>query len=512
MTPRFRATLCFVLLPLASCTVGPNYRRPAMPIPQSYTGAATQPATRPVVQSWWQLFGDPTLTSLEEEAIARNYDLQAAMARVEQARATAGIARAGFFPTAALNPTWSRSARGEGGTAVVTGSGGTLTTGSGTAGGTGTGSTGGVVLSGGGGGTRYANSVSVPLDLSYEVDLWGRVRRQYEAATAQTQASINDFGFVRLTLTADVATNYFNLRSLDAQNEIATRNIETYKRQLDFLEKQGKAGFAAPLDVIQVRTLVSSTEATRFDLQRQRRLSQNAIAVLLGRPPSELSLPSRPLTATLPDIPAGLPADLLRQRPDVAQAEQSLIATNAQIGEAIAEFLPTLSLGATAGWRSDTVKGAFDFANRFFSIGPAVSVPIFDASLGPNLKLAQAQYAEQLAVYRTTLLGAFRDVEDALTEIDLRAHQAEAQDRAVADAREYVRLAEIQNRQGILTPLQVLDADRTLLQNELTAAQILNARMASTVLLIRAIGGGWSPDLPPSFMPTTQPAVQQLAD
>ena len=495
MNLRSRHLLLLALIPLASCTVGPNYHRPAMPVPIGYGAAATQPATRPVAQDWWQLFGDPTLTALEEEATARNYDLQAAMARVEQARATAGIARAAFFPTASLGPTFTRSARGGGGGAVVTGGGGALIEGGGNA-----------------RGTRYANSVSVPLDLSYEVDLWGRVRRQYEAARARTQASINDFGFVRLTLTTDVATDYFNLRSLDAQDEIAARNIATYKRQLDFLEKQGKAGFAAPLDVVQVRTLLSSTEATRFDLQRQRRLSQNAIAVLLGRPPSELSLPVRPLTATLPDVPAGVPADLLRQRPDVAEAEATLVATNAQIGQAIAEFLPTLSLGASAGWRSDSVKSAVDFANRFFSIGPAVSAPIFDASLGPNLNFAKAQYAEQLASYRTALLGAFRDVEDALTNIDLRARQAEAQDRAVADAREYVRLAEIQNRQGILTPLQVLDADRTLLQNELTAAQVLNERMASTVLLIRAIGGGWSPDLPPSFMPTTRPADQKLND
>lgn len=514
MTLRFRQVLLLAVLPLASCTVGPDYRRPAMPVPPAYTTATTQPTTRPLTQDWWQLFGDPALTALEEEAISRNYDLQAAMARVEQARATAGVARAGFFPSANFGPSFTRSARGESGAAVVTGGGGTIINNGTATDGTGnaTGSTGGVVLSGGGGGTQYANSVSLPLDLSYEIDLWGRVRRQYEAARARTQASINDFGFVRLTLTADVATNYFNLRSLDAQDEIATRNIETYKRQLDFLEKQGKAGFAAPLDVIQVRTLLSSTEATRFDLQRQRRLSQNAIAVLIGRPPSELSLPSRPLTAMLPDVPAGLPADLLRQRPDVAEAEATLVATNAQIGEAIAEFLPTLSLGASAGWRSDTVKGAFDFANRFFSVGPAVSVPIFDASLGPNLNLARAQYVEQLAAYRTTLLGAFRDVEDAMTNIDLRARQSEAQERAVADAREYVRLAEIQNRQGILTPLQVLDADRTLLQNELTAAQILNARMASTVLLIRAIGGGWSADLPPSFLPTTRPAVKELSN
>lgn len=486
--------LAAVAMPLASCRVGPDYKRPAMPVPTTFRSASTQPATRPVMQDWWLLFGDPTLTDLIEKAVAQNYNLQAALARVEQARATAGVARAGFFPAASLGPTFTRSARGPNSSAVVTG--GTVTTGGNTS----------------SSGTRYANSVSIPFDLSYEFDLWGRVRRQFEAAQARTMASIADFGFVRLTLTTDVATNYFNLRALDSQDEIAARNIATYKRQLDFLTEQQKAGFAAPLDVIQVRTLLESTEATRFDLQRQRRISEHAIAILLGLPPGELSLPVRPLTPMLPEIPAGVPADLLRQRPDVAEAESTLVATNAQVGEAIAEFLPSLSLGASAGWRSSSVQGATDFANRFFSIGPVVSIPLFDASLDPNLKLAKAQYAEQLATYRNTLLGAFRDVEDALTNIDLQARQAEAQERAVKSAHEYVRLAEIQQRQGIITPLQVLDADRTLLENELTAAQILNSRMASIVLLIRSIGGGWSPDLPPAFTPTTQPTTQKLSE
>ena len=467
-----------------------------MPVAATYaSGASTRPATQPVAQDWWLLFGDPTLSELEEKALASNYNLQAAMARVEQARATAGVARADFFPSVTLGPTVTRSARGSSSAAAVTGGGVT-----------------GGTTGGGGNGTRYSNSVSVPFDLTYEVDLWGRVRRQFEAAKARTMASIADFGFIRLTLTSDVATNYFNLRSLDSQDEIAARNIATYRRQVDFLTTQSKAGFAAPLDLVQVRTLLDSTEATRFDIQRQRRISEHAIAILLGVPPSELSLQVRPLTPSLPEVPAGVPADLLRQRPDVAEAESTLVATNAQIGEAISQFLPTLSLGASAGYRSSSVKGAVDFANRFFSIGPAASIPIFDASLGPNLKLAKAQYAEQLATYRHTLLGAFRDVEDALTNIDLQARQAEAQERAVADAREYVRLAEIQQRQGIITPLQVLDADRTLLQNELTAAQILNSRMSSTVLLVRAVGGGWTPDLPPSHSPTTQPTTQQLSD
>ena len=525
-------------LPLvaASCAVGPDYRRPSVPMSKAFGSASTQPATRPVTQDWWLLFGDLELDTLEQQAVAQSYDLQASYFRVLQARAQAGIVKADFFPTISVDPSLTRTVRGRGGSAIVTGGGGTVTSGgtstgtttggTGTTGGTTTttgstgttttgGTTGGTTVGGGNGGRgnyTYNTSVSVPFDLSYELDLWGRVRREFEAATARTQAAIDDFGFTRLTVTSDLATDYFNLRALDAQDEIAARNIQTYKRQLDFLTKQSTAGFAAPLDVIQVKTLLESTEATRFDLQRQRRLQEHAIAILVGKPPAEFYIPTNPLSASLPDVPAGLPADLLAHRPDVAAAEATLVAFNAQIGEAIADFLPTVSLSASAGERSSVAQNAFDRASQFLTFGPTIRAPIFDAGLGPGLNLVKAQYAEQLATYRNTLLGAFRDVEDALTNIDLQARQAEAQERAVADAREYVRLAEIQNRQGIITPLQVLDADRTLLTNELTAAQILNSRMSSIVLLVRAVGGGWREDLPPAFTPTTMPTTQRLSD
>jgi NodT family efflux transporter outer membrane factor (OMF) lipoprotein len=439
-----------------------------------YKSATTQRADVP--QDWWRLFEDPTLTSLIERALANNQDLQGAMARVEQARASAGIARAQFFPTIGFNPG--------------------LTIGS---------------TAGRDGGTE--RSTVLPIDVDYEVDLWGRVRRQFEAAKADTRAAISDFGLTRLSLTTDVATLYFNLRSLDTQYQISAGNIALYQRQLNFLTSQTKAGFAAPLDVIQVKTLLESTQATLFDLLRQRANTEHALAILLGLPPRELDVRFDPLKAALPPVPSGLPADLLRDRPDLAAAEQNLIAANARVGEAITGYLPTVTLGLSVGIRNRSTTEALRGNGGYYSFGPALSIPLFDPAIGSNVRANRAVYAERLAAYRQTLLGAFRDVEDALTNIDLQARQAEAQDRAVADAREYVRLAEIQNRQGIIAPLQVLDADRTLLQNELTAAQILNARMASIVQLIRALGGGWSPDLPPAFTPTTLPtAGQQLTD
>lgn len=514
----------------AGCTVGPDYKRPDVPMTGGYKGSTSQPAAVDLQQDWWRLYNDPTLNDLEEQALAANFNLRAAIARVEEARASAGITKAGFFPTASFNPSYSRNynatssttsgrtttsggtGTGTGSTTGGTGTGGTTTGGGTTGGGTTGGTTTGTTITGGSGGSRTSNSIILPFDISYEVDLWGRIRRAFEAAKARTQSAINDFGLVRLTLTTDLATMYFNVRSLDAQYEIAERNIQAYAKQVEYLETQQKAGFAAPLDVVQVRTLLESTRATQWDTKRQREVAVHSIAILLGKAPSEVDIPVNPLEESLPPIPVGLPADLLRTRPDVAEAEQNLVAANAEIGVAIAEFLPTLTLSATGGYRNSQLSNTINPSNRFGSIGPQLSIPLFDASLIPNKHLAQAEYAELLATYRSTILGAFRDVEDALTDMDLQARQSEAQAKAVADAREYLRLTEIQRKQGLITPLQVLDADRTVLTNELSAAQILNARMASSILLIKALGGGWNPALPPSTQPTTAPTTQKLSE
>ncbi|MGN6504659.1 MAG: efflux transporter outer membrane subunit, partial [Tepidisphaeraceae bacterium] len=299
----------------------------------------------------------------------------------------------------------------------------------------------------------------------------------------------------------------------DDQDRIIGKNVDLYQQQVDFTKKQNKVGLVGPTDVLQAQTLLDSTQSQLIDIRRQRALVEHALAILLGRPPAELSVAFNPLATLPPMIPAGLPADLLRQRPDVAEAEQNLIAANAQVGVAIANFYPVISLTGSAGFESIDLGSVFDWQNRFWSIGPSATFPIFEGGqLQSNLNFAKARYDEVLANYRSTVINAFKDVEDALTNLHHEADSAAAQDKAVKSASEYLRLTQIQYQQGLVTYLQVTDADRTLLTNELTASQLLNQRMASAVLLIRALGGGWHQDLPPSTQPVLRPTTQRLSD
>jgi multidrug efflux system outer membrane protein len=465
-----------VAAPLAlcgiACSVGPDYHRPDVRTPTTFKSPTTQ-AVSPLRQDWWTLFNDPELTALEESSLQANYDIAAAMQRVVQAREAAAATGSAFYPVITANPqvTRSRSPLGS------------------------TGSSQSTSVSGNRRNARTGNLAQLPFDLNYEVDIWGRVRRSYEAANAQAQAVANDLAVVQQTVTADVAQNYFTLRSLDAQDDIIGRNVVLFRKQLDLSQSQYKAGLVGQIDVLQAQTQLDSTLAQQQDVQRQRADVEHAIAILIGRAPVELSVKKQPLDGSPPMVPAGLPADLLRQRPDVAEAEQNLIAANAQVGVATANFYPNFQLTAAAGFESVDIRHTLDWENRFWSIGPSATIPIFEGGkLTAQLKQAKARYEELVATYRQTVLGAFRDVEDALTDLRLRSDQAAATERAVVSARESVRLSEIQYKQGLTSYLQIIDADRTLLTNELSAAQIREQRMISSVLLIKAMGGGWGAD------------------
>ena len=297
---------------------------------------------------------------------------------------------------------------------------------------------------------------------------------------------------MRQTLLADLARNYFNLRSFDAQYEILARNLTLYEEQVELTQNQYKAGLTGETDLLQAQVTLESTRAQAADTQRQRTDLEHAIAILLGRAPSDFSLPVRPLAGTPPVIPAGLPSDLLRQRPDVAESEQNLAAACAQIGVAQADFYPTVRLTGSAGFQSADLKDILDWGGMTASFGPSVSLPIFKGGqLKANLEKARARCAELDALYRKQVLGAFADVEDSLTDLHMRADAADAQGKAVDAAREYLRLVQIQYQSGVTDYLHVVIAEKTLLNNELTEAQILNQRMVSSVLLIKAIGGGW---------------------
>jgi multidrug efflux system outer membrane protein len=492
--------------------VGPDYRRPPQDVPGGFKSATTRESegatTRPVLsREWWRLFNDPTLVQLERDAIRANYDVRAALARVLQARAAARVTASEFYPAITLDPAISRSRSS--GTTGSSRSGGTSgvtvdpVTGAVIGGGSTSGSTGG----------RTSTSVRIPFDLSYEIDVWGRVRRLYESAQAQVRASEDAYQVVLQTLEADVAQNYFTIRSLDAQAEILAKNVESYRRQVSLTQTQRRAGLVGDLDVAQAQALLNSTIAQAIDISRQRADTEHALAILLGRPPAEITVHPMPLDLAPPEVPPGLPADLLRQRPDVAQAEATLAAASAQIGVAIAAFYPTFRLTGAAGFQSADVQHALDWESRVWSIGPSVSFPVFvGGQLQANLDEVRARFDELAATYRGTVLTAFGDVEDSLTDLHLRADQQRAQDAAVQASRESLRLSEIQYRGGLANYLQVIDAERTLLTNELSAVQILQQRLTSTVLLIKAMGGGWDPDnrmqTPDTDRPTTRPTTQ----
>jgi outer membrane protein, multidrug efflux system len=460
------AFACVAVAAGSSCRVGPDYHRPEVEVPDAFESADASTSAEPRLGAdWWTVFADPELDSMEVAALEANQDLRAAAARVVQARAaTAGVASQ-FYPVVAFDPSATRSRSSASRSPISSSSGRAVT----------------------------FNTIQIPFDVSYEIDVWGRVRRLVEAAEAHERASAADFGVVQQTIAADVAQNYFTLRSLDAQEEILTRSIDLFRRQVDLTETQERAGLVAPTDVLQARTQLDTAIAQISEVRRQRADTEHALAILLGRPPSKLTLAHRALEGTPPVIPAGLPADLLRRRPDVAEAEQNLVAANANVGVATADFYPTLSLTGAAGFESVEIDHALDWESRVWSLGAGVSLPIFTGGrLSASLEQAKAQYDEAVAAFRSSVLVAFREVEDSLTDLRLRAESSEALKRAVDSSRETVRLAEIQYRQGLVGYLQVIVAERTLLDSELTDAALENQRFTSTVLLIKAIGGGWT--------------------
>lgn len=495
---------------LAACTVGPDYERPVLAPPDGFKSATDIEAGQPALGlDWWRLFADQELDALVEEALVANLDVQAAVARVAQARASVKSAKSVFYPVVTVGASAARSrtpgvdASSDSATSDLDNVASTISQVSslvsqldalaqgnlaGASTGTGTQATAGDVSAG----ATYANSFRLPFDVSYEIDIWGRIRRSTESAQAQAMAKIYDLEVVRQTLLADLAGNYFNLRSLDAQEEILNQNLALYQEQVELTRQQYMAGLVDETDALQAEVQLESTRAQASDTRRQRADLEHAIAILLGRAPAQFSLEARPLTATPPVIPAGLPSDLLRRRPDVAEAEQNLVAACAEIGVAEAQFYPSVTLTGSAGFQSSELSDLLDWGNAALSFGPSLSLPIFQGGqLRANLEQAKARYAELEAAYRKSVLTAFLDVEDTLTDLHARAEQADARARAIAAAREFRRLTQIQYQTGTVDYMQVINAEQSVLSNEISEIEVRANRMISTVLLIKALGGGW---------------------
>jgi hydrophobe/amphiphile efflux-1 (HAE1) family protein/NodT family efflux transporter outer membrane factor (OMF) lipoprotein len=450
-------------------TVGPDYKPPTNSVPENYKAVdfgnwkQGQPLDNVPKGNWWEIFGDPDLNGLEARAVSANQQLKAAVARVDQARDTARIARSQLMPSLSLDPSFTR----EGYSPNVNPSFGNIT----------------------------ANTFSTPLDLSYEVDLWGRVRRRFQGAHADAQASLADFYNVLLTLQSDVAQNYFALRSLDA--EIATVNgtIALRHEQVRLVRSRLEGGIGNELDVAQAETELASTEAEAAALAHRRDELENAIAILVGENPSSFmlaALDDPDWNPQPPQIPAGLPSDLLERRPDVAQAERQLASANAKIGVAKAAFFPVLTLTGSAGYLSGDLSSLFSWDSRTWSIGPSLSLPLFTGGRNrANYKYSQAAFQESTALYRQQVLVAFGDVENSLSGIYHFAVQAEAQQRAVTSARRATELATDRYRSGIVAYIEVVDASRDTLTAERANAQLTGQRLIAAVQLIKALGGGW---------------------
>jgi len=460
----------------AGCTVGPRYQRPSVqtpgafkePPPAGWKNAA--PSDDISKGDWWAIFKDPDLAALENEAIKKNQTVKAALSRVDQARAIARLTRADLFPSVGFDPSAIRSLESANRPLAPPSPAVAFT----------------------------SNTFTLPLDVSYEVDLWGRVRRSVESARATAQASAADYENILLSLEGEVAQDYFYLRYVDADRAILRNNIQLLEKTLALVRVRHDGGVASGLDVSEAETLLATTQADYAGLARQRAQYEHALAVLLGRPAAEFSLPEAPFALEPPVIPAGLPSDLLERRPDVAGAKRQMAALNAQIGVARAAFFPQLSLTGSAGYQSANLATLVNLPSAAWSVGAALAAPIYEGGrLKANLERARAAFEESEANYRQQVLVAFREVEDSLSDLHVLEDQEEAQERAVQSAQSTADISTSRYKEGLANYLEVIDAQRTVLQNQRLVAQIREQRLAASVQLIKALGGGWKDRMVP---------------
>lgn len=453
-------SLSLSLAAAASAAVGPDYARPETAAPVAWRAPAAAGAL--AASDWWMLFSDPELEALIERALDANQDLIAAAARVDQARAAAGIARSAYFPSAAVGAGADRSR---------------------------TSRTTDIVMP-----LAQTETVRGALDASWELDLFGRIRRLNEGARAGVAASAADYESVRLALTAEVASSWFSLRALDRELQLVDEGVALRRRALELVTSRRTNGAATDFDVARAEAELASTEAESAALASRRAALQGALAVLLGEVATDFAISNlKSEISNPPAVPAGLPSALLERRPDIAAAESALISSNAQIGVAKAEFFPAISLTGSAGLASGEIDRFFNSDSRAWSIGPSVYLPIFQGGRNrANLERSRAAYEESLARYRQRVLVAFREVQDALNATHLLSSQAEAQERAVVAARRAGDLARTRYEAGYVNYFEVIDAQRTLLATERAATQLGAQRLLTSVALIKALGGGWT--------------------
>ena len=467
---RLRLTAIVLLLgALTGCAVGPNYRRPSAPAAAKWDLAEPwrESAPKDAIPKgeWWTVFRDDDLNVLEKQALAANQTLKVSIARLEQARANAAVQVATLFPTTSVAPAIERQRL------------------------SGNRPTNGVLIS-----LRPAtqNAYIVPFTVSYEVDLFGRRRRSIEAAEAAYQANAADLENVRLLVTSQLAGDYFTLRQLDSQLQILNRTVEALQKGLELVNSRHKGGVASGLDVAQEETLLNTTR-TQATLQlQQRKQFEDAIAMLVGQPAPDFHIPPKVLTAEPPPLDPGLPSDLLERRPDIAEAERQMAAANAQIGVAKAAYYPSLSLFGQGGWQAADITKLANASSIFWALGANLGQQVFTGGARrAQVQFTQAGYDANVASYRETVLNALREVQDEITGLAVLIQAEQSQLQAVNAARRALDISTSRYSGGLVSYLDVVTAQQTLLNDEQQLAVIQGQRLVSSVLLVKALGGGW---------------------
>jgi NodT family efflux transporter outer membrane factor (OMF) lipoprotein len=451
---------------LAACSVGPDYVRPEAAKPATFKEAEgwkqAEPRDSEIRGTWWEMYEDPLLNDLAKQVDISNQTLAQAEAQFRQAHALVAQARAGYYPTITAQASSTRS-RASSNLGTVPLSHGVVTN----------------------------HSISASMD--WEIDVWGRVRRQVESNEAGAQASAGDLEAARLSARSELAQNYFQLRALDTQRKLLDDTVIAYQKSLDLTQNRYTAGVAARADVVQAQTQLKTTQAQAIDVGVQRAQLEHAIALLIGKTPSDFSLAPAPLTIVPPAIPIALPSTLLERRPDIAAAERRAAAANALIGVAKAAYFPSLTLTGTAGYQAAAYTNLVMAPSRFWSIGPAIAQTLFDGGLRrAQTDQAIAAYDASVAAYRQTVLTGFQQVEDNLAALRILQEEADVQQDAVELARQSLDLTLNQYKAGTVSYLNVVTAQATLLSNESTAVNIRSRRLVASVLLIGALGGGWN--------------------
>jgi NodT family efflux transporter outer membrane factor (OMF) lipoprotein len=483
LTGTVAALVVLLIVTLEGCTVGPKYVKPSTPmtpaykeeVPASYQQSEQWTPANPRDQAsrgkWWEIFGDAELTQLEEQVATSNQNLKVYEARFREARAAIRFNRAAQFPTISTSPSagyvkssdFSQNLPSKVEEA----------------------STGNFVL---------------PFDLSYELDLWGRVRRSVAAAREEAQATAADYETAKLSLEAELALDYFELRSADAQKQLLDDTVKAYTDNLQLTLNRFKGGVAPKADVAQAQTQLDTTRVQDTDVTVQRAQFEHAIAVLVSKPPADFSLAAAPLDTAPPSIPIGLPSALLQRRPDIAAAERRVAEANQQIGIARAAYFPTVTLGGTAGFAGTQGSNWFTWPSAFWAFGPALAETLFDAGRRRATSVsARASYDATVATYRQTSLTAFQEVEDNVAALRILENEAKQQQEAVASAKDTLQLFTNRYKGGVDTYLQVITAQATELANERNAIDIQRRRIDASVLLIKALGGGWTVSNLPTF-------------